>query len=743
MILISVVLVLSHLVFAEDIKTDIYLYVGSPAALSFSNVVKIDTNQGVVPYIKNARTMVPIRFLTESIGFTISFDNVTRTAVLEKNGRLIKVSEGDNFITVNNKNIEIEAAAEIKNSRMFVPLRAIAEATGLNVDYKKGLIAVNSSIISINDTDYNRISNEISPIKRIESEEQAKALLANYRYYPEGENIDDSMSLIPVPDENRVSSTTAKEGGGSGGIASSAPITGEISMSDEALADSYSETNTQIKGVDEADIIKTDGEYIYVISNNMIKIIDADPLKVISEITLPTPNINVTELFIHNKKLITLSTYHENVLGNTNGVTASKGGVGGYRSIYMNNMFTDVSVFDLTDPTAPVLDRQVSIEGNYITSRKIGQYLYFVSNTYKYNNVDIMPVIKENAKVIDKPITALCYIPNFKDNSVTTIASIDIENKDKELVTESLLGSSRNIFCSLNNLYIATDVYEERQMTEIYRFQLANGDVFASGKGKVSGSILNQFSMDEYDSHLRIATNLWDNTSKNQLYVLDESMNISGSILNIAPGERIYSVRFLGSKGYMVTFRQTDPFFAIDLSDHENPKIMGILKIPGFSEYLHPYDEKTIIGFGRDADANGRIRGYKISVFDVTNFTEPVEVCTEIIGGVGTYSELSTNHRALLENKDTGLFAFPISIADDNSKNNGEQGMIIYNFKKDTGFVKQGLISHNDTKDYPRYENSVKRGIYIGNTIYTFSDSKIVASDLDNLNTLSETGLFK
>ncbi|CAK4820236.1 unnamed protein product, partial [Aphanomyces euteiches] len=196
--------------------------------------------------------------------------------------------------------------------------------------------------------------------------------------------------------------------------------------------------------------------------------------------------------------------------------------------------------------------------------------------------------------------------------------------------------------------------------------------------------------MDEYGGYFRIATTTgeaWRNdeqTTKNNVYVLNEALEITGKLENLAPGERIYSTRFMGNRAYIVTFKQVDPLFVIDLTHPQAPKVLGSLKIPGFSDYLHPYDENHIIGFGKDtvemSNGNGGIagvgsttafyQGMKIALFDVTDVSHPIEMFKESIGDRGTDSELLHNPKALLFNKEKGLLAFPVTLMkiDPNSK---------------------------------------------------------------------------
>jgi len=254
--------------------------------------------------------------------------------------------------------------------------------------------------------------------------------------------------------------------------------------------------------------------------------------------------------------------------------------------------------------------------------------------------------------------------------------------------------------------------------------------------------------MDEKDGYFRIATTdskSWsseDNT--NNLYVLNENLEIVGKVEGLAPGERIYSVRFMGNRAYMVTFVQTDPLFVIDLSEPTNPIVLGELKIPGYSKYLHPYDETHLIGFGEDTKlvnyGYGDVvttDGMKMSLFDVTDPSDPKEMYTEKIGGKGTYSELLYNHKALLFSKEKNIIAFPISITEENY-NVTFQGAIVYGLTLNKGFELKGKIS-NTANELDKYYsvNSVQRIIYIGDTLYTLSNSLIKATDM---NTMKETG---
>ena len=218
--------------------------------------------------------------------------------------------------------------------------------------------------------------------------------------------------------------------------------------------------------------------------------------------------------------------------------------------------------------------------------------------------------------------------------------------------------------------------------SELFKFTLNKTNVTFQSSATLKGHLLNQFSMDEHKGYFRVVTtegNTWDDKkpSENNLFILDENLNTTGSVEGLAKGERIYSARFMGDKAYMVTFRETDPLFVIDVANPAAPKVLGELKIPGFSNYLHPLDDNHLIGFGYETVAEKNPQGgepliltmgMKISLFDVTDFHNPKEKDTEIIGGRGTYSQIQYDHKALFQHEERNLYGFPISIYDEIGK---------------------------------------------------------------------------
>jgi len=281
--------------------------------------------------------------------------------------------------------------------------------------------------------------------------------------------------------------------------------------------------------------------------------------------------------------------------------------------------------------------------------------------------------------------------------------------------------------------------------------------------GEVPGMVLNQFSMDEYGDHFRVATTTREGTSRNNVYVLNMALNITGSLENLAPGETIYSARFMGERGYLVTFKQVDPLFVIDLSDPYNPEVLGYLKVTGYSDYLHPYDETHIIGIGKETTDAGEFawyQGVKISLFDVTDVSNPVEVAKYEIGHRGTDSPVLWDHKAFLFDKSRNLLVMPILVAEVDQSEYPEgvpswaygepvwQGAYVFDISVDGGLQLKGRITHIESpadleQDYYWSYSplSVERSLYIGDVLYTISDAKIKMNNLENLDYINEVQL--
>lgn len=573
------------------------------------------------------------------------------------------------------------------------------------------------------------------------------------------------------------------------GIAESADDTSSASKSAEmgpgGGGEEYSSTNVQVEGVDEADIIKNDGQYIYLVSNDTVRIVKAYPATQMTELDKITftddENFYPSELYADGNTLVVIGTSYSHPDYWVYETTDSSSYYGSVTEIY---------TFDITDRSDIELKRHLDFEGDYLSSRKVDDVVYLVSNRhiYNYEPVPLYYDSKEENMKATVPCGNVWYSPRItEDMSYLTVAGIPVDDEDAAISKQVVLGSGTDVYASRENLYVAENKYSyswrydaanSDEETIIHKFELNDPQVVYKGSGNVPGTILNQFSMDENDGYFRIATTLGDVWStnppaKNNLYILDGSMKRVGSLEGLAPGEKIYSVRFMGDRAYIVTFKKVDPLFVIDTGTPTSPKVLGKLKIPGYSDYLHPYDENHLIGFGKDAvDASEEetsardldfawYQGMKIAMFDVTDVNNPTELHKVIIGDRGTDSDLLWNHKALLFDKAKGIMAFPVTVAElpDSAKNDSStsantygdyvfQGAYVYNVSVANGFTLKGRITQYDENEieeksgyYWYGDKDVERIIYIGDNFYTVSQTIVTANKMTNLDEVNRVEL--
>ena len=611
------------------------------------------------------------------------------------------------------------------------------------------------------------------------------------------------MKTMAIPDAAPMADDTA-------GAAVPAPTAAPTAPGQESAAsDDYSKTNVQVEGVDEADVVKNDGQYIYLIKGVSIRIVKATPpdaMKEVSRVAVPESGFTPNEMFVEGNRLV--------VVGNA------------YDQVTYTSQ-TVVYVYDITDRASVKQMRRVAFEGSYVSSRRIGGYAYFVMNASpKYGVLEnmktgsgagetsadgLVPLFTDSKTGKSMPVVGCSSIrifPRYNEPNFLVIAGVPLESGEANITRQAYLGSGSTIYSSLDSLYVATQKYEYDEnlrymiwnppagkvSTVLYRFVLKDGTITYKTMGSVPGTLLNQFSMDESGDAFRVATTrgaFWGFSGdqlNNQLLILDKN-NLEttlGQVNDIGKGESIKSVRFMGKRAYVVTFKKTDPFFVIDVSDARAPKILGELKIPGYSDYLHPYDENHIIGFGKEAvDASlfpseenrnmgtdfAWYQGMKLAMFDVTDPTNPKEMFKEVIGDRGTSSDLLYDHKALLFDKAKGLLAFPIDVHEIKNKTTltpdpsmyGEsvfRGAYVYSVDLTKGFVLKGKITHVDAEEpvavdggaipapkmpiYLDYGDAlIKRMIYIGNSLYSISMKKVEANSLTDMSKLGSVTLEK
>ena len=543
----------------------------------------------------------------------------------------------------------------------------------------------------------------------------------------------------------------------------------------------YSKTNTQVEGVDEADIIKTDGKYTYSISNNKVVITNVTNPSSIKVESKTMMNGFPNDLILYQDKLVVIST----------------------DSSY-ESQSTIVSIYDIKNKTNPVKLKSFTLMEPYTTSRCIDNKLFIMSSGYlkkEDNRVDTSYIEDNNKKEL--PLSKFKYLKDVKTNNQTLIAEVDLNNLSDNIKLDSYLVDLSNAYVDANNIYLTNATYSYNNnnydikkifglkgifgisdivsdysysgFTQIFKFDMTDDGVKYNSKGRVEGRVINQYSFDEKNDHLRVGV---ETNSGSKVVILDEKLNEISSTSYLAKGERMYATRFMGDKAYLVTYRNTDPLFVVDLKDETNPKVLGELHIPGYSSYLHPYDENHLIGIGMETeetvnrDASGKVistsaivTGMKMSLFDVSDVTNPKEISKTVIGDRYTLSSVLTNPKALLFSKEKELLAIPVNNYDEElevdetdkvsdeindfnrrNKNRKSEGYFVYNINLEDGFKLKGSITHeinkNDVDEYYwRYDSKLLRGLYIGDNLITVSEDEIKINDLNNLDLLSELKL--
>jgi uncharacterized secreted protein with C-terminal beta-propeller domain len=373
----------------------------------------------------------------------------------------------------------------------------------------------------------------------------------------------------------------------------------------------------------------------------------------------------------------------------------------------------------------------------YVSSENI----YITSISYDYDYTIMNDLIRTYV---------LPYLPDDATDELEKLDTLSLDDYQKVTVSEWIIQNYAENMDEEDKQTIAKQIVTQYEKTVVHKISIDQGDITYHSQGTVPGYINNQFSISEYNGYLRVATTVhgWmmkpylsSIDSYNNVYVLDESLNIIGELEGIAVGEQIYSVRFMDTICYLVTFEQVDPFFVIDLQDPEHPTILGQLKIPGYSTYLHPYDDTHVIGIGQD---EGNV---KISLFDVEDVANPQELATYQIQQTSgeyswSYSSALYEHKAFLFDLEKQLLIMPVSV-------NYKESAYVFNISEE-GITLKGTITHesdsNETEGQEPwkssywmgdYSYSVKRSLYVQDVIYTISDAMIKMNDMMTLNELA------
>lgn len=543
----------------------------------------------------------------------------------------------------------------------------------------------------------------------------------------------------------------------------------------------YSTTNVQVEGVDESDIIKTDGEYLYIISGRRLLLIRAYPpedMEISSEVELVGDPVG---LYVSGKRLIVLEQIYQMGL-------LSEG-----ENRILPAMNVSVKIYDTSDRDNPSLLREYLVSGFYSESRMLEPYVYVVvvEPAVVWKGEVILPRICAQGSSKEIAATEIYYYNESSEraHSFVTVFAINFQEDDVPTAYKTFLtGASDTIYMSRENMYIAQRIWRTTvsngfvgivplragssyEKTAIYKLHIDGLSIEHVARGEARGFLLNQFSMDEHKGFLRIATTSHgdydvDSVLKeaNNIYVFDSEMNLVGALEDLAPGEMIHSARFTGDICYLVTFKKVDPLFVIDLSSPSEPRILGKLKVPGYSDYLHPLGDGFLIGVGKETveaeEGNfAWYQGLKISLFDVRQLDNPKEVSKLVIGDRGTDSPALYDHKALLLDTRRKLLVLPVLVAEVDPSDypegvppnvHGEfvwQGIYVLDITAEGGIWVRGRITHLEGAEdlsksgsyfYSKY--SVKRALYVDDVLYTISDGKIKANDIS---TLKELGTLR
>jgi uncharacterized secreted protein with C-terminal beta-propeller domain len=570
----------------------------------------------------------------------------------------------------------------------------------------------------------------------------------------------------------------------------------------------YTQTNIQEVGVDEADVVKTDGTYFYISDPNSFHIVKiSNPMQMVATRTV---NGNVEALYLYNQKLVVLYTPAQ-----AGGepwphiALPEPGGLFGMPYWIPVKKRHGITIYDISDPSNPKKLKTVEFDGHLVSSRLIDGKLHTVQQfvpelppldyTYDGTQEDFDKRIEANTAALeDVPLEQLIpyyrvvgdapnppvdrplvspqdfYRPISRDGggTITTVVTFDLDDPNMDFACVGIIANAHIVYASTQALYIVTHKYNSGPLspegevnrakeTTIYKFSLAGQAVQYVGGGAVAGWILNQFSLGEYQDVLRVAAttgDLWDSTSRNHVYCLqlkEQTLETIGSIEDLAPGEKIYSARFMGERGYLVTFVNIDPLFTLDLSDPGAPEMVGYLKVPGYSDYIHPYGENYLITVGKDAvpseeDDFAWYQGVQLSIFDVTDFAKPALLHKELIGDRGTSSEALHNHKAFTFWAANELLALPINLYEHASPpqypyQHGEktfEGLYVYRVSVESGFDLLGRINtenRNTTNDRINWYNHWTRGIFVDQMVYAVTNNAVRSALTDQIEESTQT----
>lgn len=498
----------------------------------------------------------------------------------------------------------------------------------------------------------------------------------------------------------------------------------------------FTNTNEQVDGVSEADVVKTDGEYIYICNSKSRKInvlkAEGKDSKIISEIEFDNDVCFCQDMYLEGDKLVLVNDIErENAI---NSVLDSEKSV------------SRVEVYDISAPERPKKLGMTTIDGYLTTTRMVGDMIYVITDDdfrYKEGDIDKQISYINGEKIEANDIYTCEGKGNANFDGLLNIVSIDINNPSKTVDNLSMLSYSSMVYVSNENIYIIKSEYEPVYgmsnpdvegksddaevfvesidvapiitKTDITKISYKDGKLELLANGSIDGELKDQFCIDEYEGNLRVISSL---EKSNSVYVLGKDLKVLGQIDNIAEDERVYSARFDGKIGYFVTYRETDPVFSVDFSDVKNPKLLGELKLPGFSEYLHIWNDSLMLGIGEEEQEDGRLL-LKVSMFDVSDKGNMKEVDKIVLPY--EYSEALYNHKSIMVDLENDTFGFGVEGYDEYEDTAEYKcGYLVCRYTSDGGF-------EYDTVDLSdSFGGGMVRGITIEDDLYVIDSCEFI-----------------
>ena len=684
----------------------------------------LQKNLLVTPTLIGLNRYIPARETFEKLGYSVSWVKESATVSIDSKGKQLLIRMKDHYFLKDGILKKSTQAPIEHKGRLMIPLstakmifQQVTSASGGKLNLTKNLLA------------------EGTRLPKLKSKAEYEKLLS---FYPQRLEVLYSMRAEGI-------ATPAVQESAKDSTAGATQEDGD-----------FSQTNNQVVGVDESDTVKNDGKYLYAVKNGEVQIFKLGRQSLALHHTIVDSKLMAQQLFITKDYLVVMGSTID-----TNTQMSVEPGRISIMPIYQQGL-SGINLYRLSDVHAQKTERimQYAVPGQTTAARLIGNHVYMVTNQYAYYGPMLEPAFFRGVggsemKKVAMAFSDMAYFPGQVVNNAMYTVGLDLADLSPSgIQVQSYLGAGHKVYASQSALYLAGSSYggmwwrQSDHTTDLYAFDLAGGKISYRAKGSVKGDLLNQFSMDAHEGFFRVATTSWTfsekeqtNTSTNDLYVFDAMLKPVGSLTGLAPGERIYSTRFMGDKLYMVTYRQVDPFYVIDTSVPTKPVVLGYLKIPGYSSYLHPFDDKTIIGIGMETkDLGDRVvnAGVKISLFDVSDLKDPIEKDQLIIGTGNSNTDVSWDHKAFLFNKAKNIMALPI-IAETSSGRYTSKDAYIINFTKEGMLNLRGVVTHvNDAAGKPAdglsyWEEHITRILYVGNDLYTLSEKWLQLNDFNTL----------